>query len=106
MRKGSKKNEEDREFLRNLAGILLFGVPSQGMAIKSLQPMVGDGPNRQLLESLSVDSAFLQNQSEMFLKTLTLPFVNFDIVSFYETKMSQTAKQDVSVPTVTQHMLD
>lgn len=74
------------------------------MAIESLQPMVGDGQNRQLLESLSVDSAFLQNQSEMFLETLTQSLVNFDIVSFYETKTSQTAKRNVSVPTLAQQM--
>lgn len=33
-------------------GIVFFGVPHEGMTIEFLKPMVGDGPNRSLVESL------------------------------------------------------
>lgn len=40
-----------------IAGLLFFGAPNDGMNIESLVPMVGDQPNRFLLESLSAMNA-------------------------------------------------
>ncbi|KAL0256742.1 hypothetical protein SLS55_009139 [Diplodia seriata] len=83
----------DQASFRAIAGIMFFGVPNQGMAIKSLVPMVGDGPNRALVESLGPNSHVLRTQSQAFLEILDSA-VAFHVVNFYETKMSRTAVQD------------
>ncbi|KAL1613491.1 hypothetical protein SLS54_010556 [Diplodia seriata] len=83
----------DQASFRAIAGIMFFGAPNQGMAIKSLVPMVGDGPNRALLESLGPNSHVLRTQSQAFLEILNSD-VAFHVVNFYETKMSPTAVLD------------
>ncbi|KAH8694740.1 hypothetical protein BGZ61DRAFT_532780 [Ilyonectria robusta] len=46
------KNEADTTLVRAVYGIVFFGVPHDGMDISSLIPMVGNGPNRPLIESI------------------------------------------------------
>lgn len=75
--------------LISICGILFFGVPSQGMEISSLVPIVGDHSNRALLESLGKGSVFLQMQKERFEKLFDTE--RFPVIYFYETKKSPTA---------------
>ena len=84
---GDKLNQAN---LKSISGVLFFGVPNQGMGIESLIPMVGDLPNRYFLESLSKESASLRDQARQFQKAF--PFRDFQVISFYETKRSPTAK--------------
>lgn len=85
--------EEDRNTHQMISGILFFGVPSQGMNIQSLIPMVGDQPNRALLDSLGPNSAILRKQSEDLCTVVNS--APFEIVNFYETQMSPTARLSV-----------
>ncbi|CAG9997203.1 unnamed protein product [Clonostachys byssicola] len=47
------ENEVHVKLMQAVHGLVFFGVPNDGMDIKSLIPMAGDGPNRSLIESLS-----------------------------------------------------
>jgi hypothetical protein len=84
-------DDSDKANLKAIYGILFFGVPNQGMNIESLVPMVGDQPNRFLLESLEKTSTILRDQLRSFPKVFH--FKDSQIISFYETKQSPTAKQ-------------
>jgi hypothetical protein len=84
-------NDEDRDNLKATYGALFFGVPNQGMDISSLIPMVGDQPNRYLLESLGPESDVLQQQRATFPEVFD--FRDSEIISFFETKLSPTALQ-------------
>ncbi|PON24619.1 hypothetical protein TGAM01_v206549 [Trichoderma gamsii] len=91
----SKSNdEEDQNLLRAVYGIAFFGVPHDGMDIKSLISMAGDGPNRFLLESIG-------NQSSQILGIYNRDFPHSlggqgesKIICFYETRLSPTATLD------------
>ena len=61
------------------------------MDIQSLQTIVGDSPNRYLLESVGRSSDFLLEQSVTF--PLAFPFRDSPIFSFFETQTSPTAIQ-------------
>ena len=79
-------------------GIVFFGVPHDGMDISSLVPMVGDGPNRFLVESIGhVSSQILSIQQREF-HTALGGEGDSEIVCFYETVKSRTA-QEVCSPT-------
>ncbi|EFX01243.1 ankyrin repeat-containing protein [Grosmannia clavigera kw1407] len=84
------KEPEHMRLLRAVRGIAFFGVPNDGMNIGSLKAMVGDRPNRQLLESIGSDADFLRRQYQDFQKFLQM----YDpvIISFYETNESPTAQ--------------
>jgi protein SERAC1 len=84
-------NDEDQDNLKATYGALFFGVPNQGMDISSLIPMVGDQPNRYLLESLGPESDVLQEQRATFPEVFD--FRDSEIISFFETKLSPTALQ-------------
>lgn len=63
------------------------------MDIASLIPMVGDGPNRFLVESLSrVNSQILSVQQREFESALGVQG-DSEVVCFYETEESPTAQQ-------------
>ncbi|KAF3065402.1 Ankyrin repeat domain-containing protein 50 [Trichoderma lentiforme] len=87
------KDEEDQKLLRAVYGIAFFGVPHDGMDISSLIPMVENGPNRFLLESIGLfSSQTLSTQHREFLETLGTR--ESKIICFYETRMSPTAIKD------------
>lgn len=87
------KNEEDQRLLQAVYGIVFFGVPHDGMDIMSLIPMVGDGPNRFLVESLSrINSQILSIQQREFESALGGQG-DSEVVCFYETEESPTAQQ-------------
>jgi protein SERAC1 len=84
-------DESDKANLKSIHGILFFGVPSQGMSVESLVPMVENQPNRFFLESLSKVTDGLRAQRRNFRQVF--PFRDSLIISFYETKQSPTAKK-------------
>ncbi|KAL6835807.1 ankyrin repeat-containing domain protein [Trichoderma sp. SZMC 28015] len=87
------KDEEDQKLLRAVYGIAFFGVPHDGMDISSLIPMVENGPNRFLLESIGLfSSQILSTQHREFLEALGTR--ESKIICFYETRMSPTAIRD------------
>jgi hypothetical protein len=85
----SNNNGNHHAFLNSIHGALFFGVPSQGMAIESLIPMVRDQPNEELLKSLGPESKLLGKQSKDFKSA-------FDqrpqIAYFFECQESPTAR--------------
>lgn len=86
----------DSDIVKATYAILFFGVPSQGMNIESLVPMVGDQPNRAFLESLSKVSETLITQQAAFVKIF--PLNGSELICFYETQRSPTAEWKVSNP--------
>ncbi|KAI9150446.1 WD40 repeat-like protein [Paramyrothecium foliicola] len=81
---------ESRPILTEVAGLLLFGVPNDGMSIGSLISMVTDQPNRQLVDSLNnINSHALRTPNRDFLQ-IQDEFAP-KIFCFYETKKSPTA---------------
>ena len=84
-------DQNDSTNLKATYSVLLFGVPSHGMNIESLIPMVGDQPNRQLLESLDRVSEVLQAQNIDFPRVFK--FEDSELITFFETRQSPTAKK-------------
>lgn len=88
---------EDHELLSSVRGIAFFGVPHDGMEISHLIPMVGEGPNRPLIDAISrVNSQALANQKREF--TSALKSHPLKMVCFYETRTSPTARKVCSSP--------
>lgn len=87
-------SDQDRLTFAAIRGIVLFGVPNQGMDIQSLVPMVGDQPNRGLLQNLEHNSPMLRIQAKEF--STALGDLRCNVLNFYETQESPTAWQDVS----------
>ena len=82
----------DRRIFESAYGILFFGVPNQGMDISSLLAMVGRQPNLPFLTMLSKDSGNLQGLVERF--RTEFDFKDSEIISFYETCASRTARKN------------
>lgn len=85
-----KNNKKQQDLLESIYGGLFFGVPSQGMEIASLVPMVAGQPNQALLNTLGKESQLLRNQSRDFPKAFDSK--DSEIFCYYETEMSRTAK--------------
>lgn len=84
-------DEEDQANSRAIRGILFFGVPSQGMEIRSLMGMVQGKVNEHLLQGLRENSDMLRLQHRDFCKKF--PYGSCKIMSFYETEYSPTVKK-------------
>ncbi|TAQ83163.1 hypothetical protein B7494_g8512 [Chlorociboria aeruginascens] len=80
---------DDLDMRDSIYGALFFGVPNQGMDIKSLIPMVENQVNASLLHHLSTESQLLREQSRNFPKAFH--FSDSKVVCFYETVTSPTA---------------
>lgn len=91
-----KRDKNHHALLDSIYGALFFGVPSQGMEITSLVPMVKDQPNQTLLHSLGKGSQILRNQCRDF--PTAFDYRDSEIVCFYETVMSPTAVLVSSIP--------
>ncbi|OTA02427.1 hypothetical protein A9Z42_0027950 [Trichoderma parareesei] len=90
----NSSDELDKRLRRAVYGIAFFGVPHDGMDIRSLIPMAGNGPNRFLLESIgSYSSQVLSTQQREFSQALGGQGET-ELISFYETRMSPTAVKD------------
>lgn len=72
--------------------ILFFGVPNQGMDIRSLHAMVRGQPNEPFTSYFDRDAGFLHQLINKFRETFY--FQDSHIISFFETKASPTAKLD------------
>lgn len=66
------------------------------MSVEALITMVKDQPNRDLIASLSIDSAFLQLQQSNFQKA-RLEMSNASVVAFFETQETPTVQKNVSM---------
>ncbi|KAK5637257.1 hypothetical protein RRF57_012969 [Xylaria bambusicola] len=87
------ENEDDQKLIQMVYGIVFFGVPHHGMDIGSLIPMVGNGPNRFLLESIgNINSQVLSEQHRQFHNALGGKGES-EVVCFYETLLSPTAER-------------
>ncbi|KAL9100373.1 MAG: hypothetical protein Q9163_004243 [Psora crenata] len=84
-------DQRDRAHAKAIRGILFFGVPSQGMNIGSLRKMVDGQINEFLVLSLTDGSEVLRKQTWDFRKKF--PYKSCQIISFYETELSPTAKE-------------
>jgi protein SERAC1 len=82
-------SSHDLDILNSIYGALFFGVPNQGMDIKSLIPIVDNQVNQGLLHSISNESQLLRKQTRDFPKAFDFP--ESKIVCFYETVTSPTA---------------
>ena len=82
----------DRRIFESTYGILFFGVPNHGMDISSLLAMVDSQPNLPFLTMLSKHSGNLQGLVERF--RTEFDFKDSQIISFYETCASRTARKD------------
>ncbi|KAK1962871.1 hypothetical protein LY78DRAFT_642439 [Colletotrichum sublineola] len=90
----NSKADDHRKLLQAVYGVVFFGVPHDGMDIRSLIPMVADGPNRELVGSLNqTNSQILSIQQRDFHKALG-PKGQTEVFCFYETQDSPTAKQN------------
>lgn len=82
----------------SLRGIFLFGVPSQGMNIESLIPMIPESSRRTLLYSLDdKNSPTLRKLAADFSATIR-KLSHVVIANLYETRESRTAKKQVLQP--------
>lgn len=80
------------QLIRAIYGVVFFGVPHDGMDISSLIPMVGDGPNRFLIESIGrISSQILSIQQRDF-HTALGEEGGSEVFCFYETLKSPTAQ--------------
>jgi len=87
------KREDYRSLNRAIFGILFFGVPHDGMDVTTLIPMVGDGPNRFLIDSIRhTNSQILNIQQQEFHSALGHNSGS-EIFCFFETLKSPTAIQ-------------
>lgn len=84
-----KRDKNHHALLDSIYGALFFGVPSQGMEITSLIPLVKDQPNQGLLHSLGKESQILRSQCRDFTKAFGRQ--DSEIICFFETDMSPTA---------------
>ncbi|KAL6826497.1 hypothetical protein V8C40DRAFT_244386 [Trichoderma camerunense] len=88
------RDEVDQRLRWAIYGIAFFGVPHDGMDIRSLIPMTGDRPNRFLLESIGFNnSQVLSIQQREFSKAVG-GYDESEIFSFYETRLSPTVLLD------------
>lgn len=85
----SRGVEPDNKQMQSIVGLVFFGVPHRGMDIQSLRAMVGDQPNRYILESIGPYSDLLVEQDVRF--GLDFHYRDSPIFSFFETRTSPTA---------------
>jgi hypothetical protein len=81
--------------LGSIQQVLFFGVPSKGMEISHLLPMVESQSNEALIRILSPGSRYLDDLDERFSGVSTIR--NLRLISFFETKRSQTAEVSLLV---------
>lgn len=85
---GKRQTEDDEMNLQSLRAALFFGVPTLGMDIGSIIPMVQGKPNEHLVKSLDKTSDIPRRLQEQFHKVSQ----RVPKYWYYETKQSPTAK--------------
>jgi hypothetical protein len=91
-------DEKDRAILGSIKLTFFFGVPSKGMHLSHLLPMVDGQPNSDLIQLLSPDSEYLSSLNRRFSNIATLH--NIRLMSAYETKLSPTTKAGLTFATL------
>jgi hypothetical protein len=81
---------KDKRLHKQVYGVAFFGVPHAGMDTRSLIPMVGDQPNRSLVDSIGPISQLLVEQRRLFKPALGEEG-QAEVFCFYETLKSKTA---------------
>ncbi|KAK4449085.1 hypothetical protein QBC34DRAFT_97915 [Podospora aff. communis PSN243] len=90
----SKDNSDDHlRIFQRASGVLFFGVPHDGIDIASFVMMVGDGPNRSLVESLSRENSQVLDIQRREFQSVFKKGHACEIVCFYETEQSPTASK-------------
>ncbi|OBT42034.1 hypothetical protein VE00_07424 [Pseudogymnoascus sp. WSF 3629] len=85
-------NKNSHDLIRSIYGAIFFGVPSQGMDIAHLFPLVEGQANTDLLRSLGKESKILRDQCRNFPKAFGKE--DSEIFCYYETEKSPTASLD------------
>jgi hypothetical protein len=99
------KNEDDQNLIKAVYGLVFFGVPHNGMDISSLIPMVGDRPNRFLVESIGhINSQILTIQQREFSTALGDRGCS-EVFCFYETLKSPTAQKVCDILSLKKRLL-
>ncbi|KAL7913168.1 hypothetical protein GGI35DRAFT_442193 [Trichoderma velutinum] len=88
------QKETDMKLVQAVYGIVFFGVPNHGMDITSLIAMAGDGPNRFLVESINFHNSQILDILHRDFQLALGKQGESEIVCFYETETSPTAKRD------------
>ncbi|KAI7761028.1 hypothetical protein LZL87_011433 [Fusarium oxysporum] len=95
----SKSKQEDNLKLgKAVYGIAFFGVPHDGMDISSLVAMVGDKPNRFLIESISRNNPQVLREQRRQFDTALGHEGDSEIICFYETEKSPIAQKKMNGP--------
>jgi hypothetical protein len=76
--------------LTSIKMIIFFGVPSRGMHMSHLLPMVKGQPNERLIQLLSPNSDYLSSLNRHFSGIATIREIR--LISAYETKLSRTTQ--------------
>ena len=84
-------NATDKANFQSTYGILFFGVPNQGMDVRSLRLMAGEQVNLPFLLTLGKESQLLRDLHRKFCSSFN--FQSSVIISYYETIKSPTAKK-------------
>lgn len=89
------------KIFESCCGLMLFGVPNQGLRHEQLLSMVAGRPNEQLVYDLVVDEdtearPFLQSLNQQFVDCLSLRRIN--VVCYYERVKSATVQVRNSCP--------
>lgn len=80
----------ERHILGTVCAAMFFGVPSRGMRMSHLRPMVKERPNENLVEQLGQNSQYLPQLQEQFSGVALLQHIR--MISAYETKRSRTVQ--------------
>lgn len=82
---------QDLAYLRCVYGLVLFGVPHNGLLVDPWLRIIGQRANADLIRSLKPESRDLQRLDKTFRKTFRLPDAR--VISVYETMKSSTTKE-------------
>jgi alpha-beta hydrolase superfamily lysophospholipase len=82
-----KGSPTQKEILHQIRGVILFGVPNQGMEISHFLAMVDGRPNENLVRALRRDSPYLQELDHSFYNVATARRIR--LISVYETRRSR-----------------
>ncbi|VUC27567.1 unnamed protein product [Clonostachys rosea] len=91
-----EKDHMNSTILDAIRGILFFGTPHTGMNTGSLAQMARGRPNEELVKSLDIDSQYLKTLDDGFHVALRSLDPKPQLIGFFETRLSASARQDVS----------
>lgn len=77
--------------LKSIPGIIFVDVPSRGMDITSLKPMVDSGANQPFIMTLEHGHPLLEHLSSRFFEGIDW---NLDIVAFYVMQKTQMPRRN------------